>query len=179
MPDSDVVKVIIYGRGGQGAKTAGELIAEAALMEGKFAQAFPEYGPERRGAPTRAFVKISKRQIRSHEPILSPDYVIVLDDTLLGGIDISNTVGIINTTKSEKAFRETHAIDASGISQKVMGKDIPNTVLAGSFAKVSGAVKLETLAKVTSKIFSKKYDNSVIDQNLELLKKGFDGVKKV
>jgi len=179
MPHSDVVKVIIYGRGGQGAKTAGELIAGAALMEGKFAQAFPEYGPERRGAPTRAFVKISKRNIRSHEPVIAPDYIIVLDDTLLQGIDISNTVGIINTTKTEKAFKETYIIDASGISQQVMGKDIPNTVLVGSFAKVSGAIKLNSLAEITGKVFSKKYDNSVIGQNLELLKKGFDEVRKI
>jgi pyruvate ferredoxin oxidoreductase gamma subunit len=176
---SQLVEVVIYGRGGQGAKTAGELLAEAALLEGKFAQAFPEYGPERRGAPTRAFVKISNKEIRSHEPIINPDYVIVLDNTLLGTIETKDAAGIINSSRPSQQFRENYYIDASGISYQIIGKDVPNTVLAGAFAKVSGAVDIESLLKVTEKVFSKKFETIIIEKNLQLVKSGYAGVKKV
>lgn len=179
MPNSEVVEVVIYGRGGQGAKTAGELLAEAALSEGRFAQAFPEYGPERRGAPTRAFVRISRKEIRTHEPILNPKYVIVLDDTLLSLIETRNAIGIINTTKSEKHFAENYIIDASGISYQLIGKDVPNTVMAGAFSKISNAVMIESLLKVTEKVFSKKYDVSIIEKNLDLVKRGFKEVREI
>lgn len=179
MPASDVVEVVIYGRGGQGAKTAGELLAEAALFERKFAQAFPEYGPERRGAPTRAFVRISKKEIRTHEPILNPQYVIVLDDTLLDIIETRNAIGLINTTKPEKHFSENYVIDASGISYQLIGRDVPNTVMAGTFAKVSQAVGIESLIKVTQKVFSKKYDASIIEKNIELVKRGYLEAKEI
>jgi pyruvate ferredoxin oxidoreductase gamma subunit len=179
MPASDVIEVVIYGRGGQGAKTAGELLAEAALMEGKFAQAFPEYGPERRGAPTRAFVRISKREIRTHEPIINPGYVIVLDDTLLDIIETRNAIGLVNTTKSDKHFSQNFIIDASGISYHMINRDVPNTVMAGAFSNVSKAISIESLLKVTQKVFSKKYDISIIEKNLELVKRGYGEVKEI
>ncbi|MBN2094870.1 MAG: 2-oxoacid:acceptor oxidoreductase family protein [Candidatus Aenigmarchaeota archaeon] len=174
-----LVEVVIYGRGGQGAKTAGEVLAEAAILEGKFAQAFPEYGPERRGAPTRAFVRISGKEIRTHEPILKPNYVLVLDRTLLGLIETKDAVGIINSPAAENHFRENYTIDASKISCLAIGKDVPNTVLAGAFAKVSGAIGLDALLKVTEKVFGKKFDHTIIEKNLGLVKSGFEKVEKV
>ncbi|MGC9310327.1 MAG: 2-oxoacid:acceptor oxidoreductase family protein [Candidatus Aenigmatarchaeota archaeon] len=175
-----VVEIIIYGRGGQGAKTAGELIAEAALIEGKFAQAFPEYGPERRGAPTRAFVRIYDRELRSHEPILDPDYIIVLDKSLTELIENKGAKAIINAKEAKNEFGETYLVDASAISYEVLGKNVPNTVLAGAFARVSQAVRVDSVLKVKEEVFAKKYGKGpVAEKNLELVRRGFDGVKKI
>jgi pyruvate ferredoxin oxidoreductase gamma subunit len=175
--DSGIVEVVIYGRGGQGAKTAGELVAQAALMEGKFAQAFPEYGPERRGAPTRAFVRISNKEIRTHEPILNPDYVVVLDSTLLSLITMKDAIGIVNSKEPKSHFRKNFSVDATSISYDILQKAVPNTVMVGSFARVSKAVRIDTLLKITEGLFSKKYGGPIVEKNLEMVRRGFDEVK--
>lgn len=172
-----VVELVIYGRGGQGAKTAGELIAESALLEGKFAQAFPEYGPERRGAPTRAFVRISNREIRTHEPIQNPDFVIVLDSTLLELIGTKKAVGIINSKEAHTHFSKNYNLDATSISYEILKRVVPNTVMAGAFSRVSGAVRVDSVLKVTEKVFAGKYGKGpIVEKNLELVRRGFDGV---
>ena len=102
-----IFEIIIYGRGGQGAKTTAEIIAQGALLEDKFVQAFPEFGPERSGAPVQTFVRISDKPVKTREPVLNPDCFMVLDETLLGVFGdfdklSENSFLIINTQKSEE-----------------------------------------------------------------------------
>ena len=140
----DIFEVIFFARGGQGAKTAAEIIAQTATSEGKFVQAFPNFGPERSGAPTTTYLRLSDVPIRTHEPIVDPDVVLVLDDTLLSSQDVTNNLDkqealIINTQMEEHEVRsqiakqggkfegKIYPIDASGISLAIIGQPRPNT----------------------------------------------------
>jgi len=174
-----MIEFVFYGRGGQGAKTSGELLAEAALLEGKYVQAFPEYGPERRGAPTRAFVRIDKKEIRLHEPILNPNFTIIFDESLIKLVENKDTVAIINSRSEIKDFKENYVVDATQISYNIFGRPMPNTVLLGSLIKVSNVVKLDSLIKVVEQLFSKKYNQEIVNKNFELVRKGFELVRKV
>lgn len=112
---SDLFEVRIHGRAGQGAKTGGQILAYAAFFEGKTVQAFPEYGSERRGAPTVAYTRISTKEIRTHEPILEPDAVIVLDETYIYTLPVTkglkdNGVLIVNTTKTPEEVKKSYQI---------------------------------------------------------------------
>ncbi|OYT43599.1 MAG: hypothetical protein B6U88_00470 [Candidatus Aenigmarchaeota archaeon ex4484_56] len=172
-------EIIIYGRGGQGAKIGGEIIAKSALLEGKFIQAFPEYGPERRGAPTTAFVRISDKEIRIHEPIKKPDCVIVLDDSVLEQIQYKNCVGIVNTKNKKKIFKKTWCIDANKLSYDIFGRVIPNTVMMGGFVKATSKIKLDSLLSVIKNIFGRKYNKEITDKNIELVKRGFNEITEI
>ncbi len=147
-----MVEIRFHGRGGQGAVTSAELAALAAIEQGKYAQAFPSFGPERRGAPVMAFVRVSDKPIATREKVYSPDYVIVLDPTLLklvnveAGLKPGGTV-IINTTKSIAEIRKETGIkakiavvDASKIAMEVMRVPITNTTMLGAFVKVAPSV---------------------------------------
>ena len=139
-----------HGRGGQGAKTAAAMVAEVAIDAGKYAQAAPEYGAEREGAPIRAYTRISDRPIRVHDAIYYPDIVMVLDDTLL----VSQSVGsglsedgilMVNTSKSPAEVRKllglkggkVYTIDATTIALEEIKRPIPNTVMTGALCKVT------------------------------------------
>jgi len=153
-------EIRIYGRGGQGSVTAADLLAHAAFMEGKWVQAFPYFGAERRGAPVKAFARISDEPILVHSQIYTPDYVIVLDHAIYKVVDVTeglkkNGIIIVNTTKRPeeiglKGWRIA-TVDATGIALElnllVAGLPVVNTAIAGAFAKATGEVKLANVLK--------------------------------
>lgn len=178
-----------HGRGGQGAKTAALLFGEAVLSEGKYIQAFPEYGPERMGAPVQAFNRISDKPITLHCHIKNPDIVIVLDITLMkkvnvtqglkdNGILILNTKDIPTNIKLEKY--KVYTVDASTIAKETIGKEIPNTPMIGALVKVSGLLTIESLLMDTRKKLEKKFRSKpdVIEGNINAIKRAYEEVKK-
>jgi pyruvate ferredoxin oxidoreductase gamma subunit len=187
---ANLVEVRWHGRGGQGAKTAALLLAEAAIAEGNYGQAFPEYGPERTGAPVRGYTRISDVPIRIHSAIQNPNIVIVLDQTLLDTIDVtegtsSNSVLIFNTnmTKSEirkklKApDRKIYILNANQIAQEEIGRPIPNTVMLGALMKATGLMQMDTLLNGLTKKFKNKFSQQVIDKNIKAVKRAYEEVE--
>ncbi len=185
----DIFEIIFYARAGQGAKTAAEIIAQAAMNEGKYIQAFPVYGPERSGAPTKAFVRISDNPIRIHEPITDPDLVVVLDETLLVSQDVSNNLDrdeslVINTNKSGIEIRNEvnkfkgaiHAVDALGIALKVTGAPAINSVILGKLLKVSEIVKLESVISEFRELFTEKIGKELAEKNIKAIEAGYDTI---
>lgn len=152
-----MIEIRFHGRGGQGAVTSAELTALAAIEQGKFAQAFPSFGPERRGAPVMAFVRVSDTQIRTREKVYSPNIVVVLDSTLLQIVDVEAGTGddglvVLNTRMSTQEVREkTHLkrrlalVDASTIAMETMRVPITNTTMLGALVKASGLMPIEAL----------------------------------
>ncbi len=185
-----LTEIRIHGRGGQGAKTAAELIAETALAEGKFIQAFPEYGPERTGAPIQTYVKISDEEILSYAAIKHAEIVLVADDSLIDEKVVENLaescVVIINTSKnikpvlSELGFNGyVYCVDATKIALEELGKNIPNIALIGALIKASNEkiIKLENLNKKIIDLLAKKGRN-VIEANTRAARRAYDEVKK-
>jgi len=155
---TQLVEIRWHGRGGQGAVTSAELLAQAAISEGKYAQAFPSFGPERRGAPVLAFVRIdSKQPIRVRAEITQPDIVVVLDPGLLRIVNVTsglknNGMVVINTTKQAEQIRQEFninwslaTIDAAKIARELLGAPIVNTTMIGALLRATGVVKLESL----------------------------------
>jgi pyruvate ferredoxin oxidoreductase gamma subunit len=182
-------EVIFFARGGQGAKTASELVAHAAVEEGSFVKAFPFYGPERSGAPTRMFLRVSDREIRTQEPVDDPDVVVVMDDTLLGGQDVTKNLDkneslIINTKKSVEDILKyvpqfqgkIHALDATGIALEITGNPNPNTVLVGKLIGLSEVVSLESAAKIFRGVFTEKLGKDLTEKNIAAMQAGFDSL---
>ncbi|MFB3890220.1 MAG: 2-oxoacid:acceptor oxidoreductase family protein [Candidatus Bathyarchaeia archaeon] len=152
-----------HGRGGQGAWTASELLARTAISEGKYIQSFPEFGPERMGAPVTAFTRISTEPIRIHCTVYDPDVVVVLDNTLLKAVPVTagiNETGviIINSPDEPKTVRENLKIQkgkvwtvpATELALKILGSPITNTALLGAVAKATSVVTLEGIAKTVN-----------------------------
>ena len=180
-----------HGRGGQGAKTAAGLVAEVAMEEGKFSQGFPEYGPERMGAPIRGFTRISETPIRVHSPITNPGVVVVLDDTLLATVDVSDGMSkggvlIVNTKKSPDEIAalvsskdvEVWTVDATQIAIDELGRPIPNTPMIGALVKATEIVDVELLKASIKKKFMKKFGEKIVAGNVNALDKAYDAVKK-
>lgn len=175
-----------YARGGQGAKSAAEIIAQAAVAEGKFVQAFPQFGPERTGAPTKTFVRVSDFPIRTHEPVANPDVTVVLDETILNSGFMALDSGrdgllLVNSARSSQELAEKtdlhgkiHAVDANGISMSIIGQPRPNTVILGKIAKISSIVKLESITSEFRKIFEDKIGKEATDKNVEAIEKAYD-----
>jgi pyruvate ferredoxin oxidoreductase gamma subunit len=183
-------EIIIHGRGGQGAKTTAEILAQAGLKAGKFVQAFPEFGPERSGAPLRTFVRLANQFIRSHEPIVSPDAVLILDDGLLNTAKVNENIHlakiiIVNTNKSEEELREELnknelfkrefsgkivPIDAGGIAQKIIGQNRPNTVILGKFAQDNKIVSVKDVVEAFEKKYIKKIGVEMTAKNVKAIK---------
>jgi pyruvate ferredoxin oxidoreductase gamma subunit len=187
--NKNTFEIIFFARAGQGAKTAAEILAQAATNEGKYIQAFPYFGPERSGAPTKTYVRISDKPIRTHEPIIDPDVVVVLDDTLLEAEEVTKNLDeneslIINTVKDENEIRKTikdfsgniKAIDGDRISIDILGQARPNSVLLGKLIQVTEVVKLESLKDQFRKIFEKKIGKELTEKNIAVLQKGYDGI---
>ncbi len=180
-----------HARAGQGAKSAAQILAEAALDHGKYAQAFPEYGAERSGAPMRAFNKIGEEFIRSHSPVLTPDVVVVLDDTLIGSAPVSDgtdeeSVLIVNTTRSPEWVREKTGfmgkictLRATDIALEEIGRGMPNTVMLGALIKVTGAIPLEAVENRIKSTLGKKLPEKVVEGNLKALRRGYEEVRCV
>lgn len=189
-----MIEIRWHGRGGQGAKTASLLLADAAFNTGKYIQGFPEYGPERMGAPITAYNRISDIPITIHSNIYEPDYVVVVDDTLLDAVDVTaglkETGGIIiNTTKDENEIKkklnnykgETYVVDARKISIETLGKYFPNTPMLAAIVKVSKIMTDEEFIKDMEGSFKHKFAKKleVIEGNMNALKMALNEVKKI
>jgi pyruvate ferredoxin oxidoreductase gamma subunit len=180
-----------HGRGGQGVVTAGELLAETALDTGRYFQAFPDYGPERMGAPIRAFTRLSSDPITIHSQVEEPDVVLVLDPTLLGAVAVTeglkeDGVLVVNSAMSPAEVREQldfHAgkvftVDASHIAIEEMGREITNTPMLGAFAAATGLVSVDGLADEVRDWFGAKLSQHAIDANVRALKRAAEEVEE-
>ena len=179
-----------HARGGQGAKTASLLVAEAAAMEGKYSQGFPDYGPERMGAPMRGFTRISDDPIRVHCAILEPDMVVVLDDTLLSAVDVAagtpadDGLMIVNTVRTAADVRrelklegrKIFTIDATGIAIDEIGRPIPNTPMLGALMKVSNLLSLDAVTRQIKKKFSHGFRPEILEGNIRALQRAYEEV---
>jgi pyruvate ferredoxin oxidoreductase gamma subunit len=189
---SDTVEIRWHGRGGQGTVTAAKVLADACLSGGRHVQAFPEYGPERAGAPLRAYNRISSNELRMHCPVLKPQVVSVVDSTLLDSINVAegateNAIFIVNSSKDPKEIREklnagpkqkVFAVDATKIAFECIGKALPNSPMLGALCKVTKLITLEHLLDDVRKSFGKKFSQLIIDGNLEATKRGYEEVKE-
>lgn len=176
-----MIEIRFHGRGGQGAVTAAEILAKAAFEDGKYCQAFPFFGAERKGAPVMAFSRISDKPIRRRYQVYNPDYVIVLDDTLLEAVDVlsglkTNGKVIINAKDHVDLGEdvESYSIDATGIALDILGVPIVNTVMLGAFASVTGEVTLDSIIKITKETFPGK----IGEKNAEASKIAYEQIKK-
>jgi pyruvate ferredoxin oxidoreductase gamma subunit len=184
----DMVEIRWHARGGQGAKTAAIFVAEAVLDKGKFGQGFPEYGPERRGAPVRGYTRIAKEPIRLHCSIESPDVVIVLDPTLLdapaAGVAAGTrpeTIFLVNTSEKPQEIRRrlglegarVHTVDATKIALDCFGRSIPNMPMIGALLAVVDLMSIEELQAALTVRFQKKFSQAVIDGNLEAVARAY------
>ena len=190
----NLIEIRWHGRGGQGAKTASLLLADAAFNTGKYIQGFPEYGPERMGAPITAYNRISDKPITIHSNIYEPDYVVVVDDTLLESVDVTSGLKetgaiVINTTKSADYLKSVlkgynggiYTIDARKISEEALGRYFPNTPMLAAIVKVSGIMTDEALLEDMKGSFKHKFAKKpeVIDGNMKALELALKEVKKI
>ena len=185
----DIFEIRIHGRGGQGAKTASQFIAEAALGEDKHIQAFPEYGPERSGAPMKAYTRISDRPITTYAPVVHPDLVMVIDSTLVESIDVTegltkDGILMVNTPKSaEEIKKETgfkgkiYTLDATKISINTVGKNLPNTPMLGAFAKVANIIGIDDIKNSINKKFLKKLGEEKTNATIKGVELAYEAVK--
>jgi pyruvate ferredoxin oxidoreductase gamma subunit len=192
LPDrqAGLLEIRWHGRGGQGVKTAAMLFAETAIEQGKYAQGFPEYGPERMGAPTKGYTRISSTPILSHSPVTHPDVVLVLDATLLENLEIVDGIPeegilIVNTNKSPEEIREVvklkwgrvFTVNGTQIALDTLGKAIPNTVMLGALIRVSNVLDLATMETIIKKKFTKKYNERVADQNVLAIRQAYERIQ--
>ncbi|MBP3707491.1 MAG: 2-oxoacid:acceptor oxidoreductase family protein [Clostridia bacterium] len=191
---NDLIEIRWHGRGGQGAKTACLLLADAAFNTGKFIQGFPEYGPERMGAPITAYNRISNSPITIHSNIYEPNFVVVVDDTLLDCVDVTAGLKkdgaiVINTTKNldellpklKNYEGSIYTIDARSISIEALGKYFPNTPMLAAIVRVSGVMSDEAFLKDMEGSFKHKFAKKpeVIDGNMKALKLTLEQIKKL
>ena len=189
-----LIEIRWHGRGGQGAKTASLLLADAAFNTGKYIQGFPEYGPERMGAPITAYNRISDKPITIHSNIYEPDYVVVVDDTLLQAVDVTAGLKetgaiVINTTKPAEVLREelkgyngnVYTIDARSISIEALGRYFPNTPMLAAIVKVTGIMTDEDFLEDMKGSFQHKFAKKpeVIEGNMKALELALKEVKKI
>lgn len=180
-----MIEIKIYGRGGQGAVTSAELIATAAIKQGNFAQAFPSFGPERRGAPVQAFARINNKFIRTREKIYHPDVILVLDPTLLKIINViegikENGVIILNSHFSENEIRKILGdykgklaiVDATKIALEELGVPITNTTMLGAFIKVTKLVDINYMEEALKERFGK-----LAEKNIKALHRAIEETK--
>lgn len=177
-----MIQIRIHGRGGQGVVTAAELIAIAAFKNGRQAQAFPSFGVERTGAPVEAYARLDNQPIIIREQIYQPDILIIQDASLLDSIDLTKgagkkTIAIINTAKAKPDLKinlpktNIYTIDATKIALDIIGKNIVNTVILGSFAKITGLVDLASLKLAIEEKFSG--NQVLIDKNIKAIEKAY------
>ena len=186
---SDLTEIRWHGRAGQGIVTAGELLAESAMEEGKYFQAFPDYGPERMGAPIRSFTRISDKPIDIHCQITYPDVVVIVDPTVIGVVDVTEGLKpdgevIVNTSETpakvrEKLGRKTgrvFTVDATKISIDTLGRPMPNTPMLGALVKATGLVTLKGITEFTREKLAAKFRAQVVDANLQSIQRAYDEV---
>ena len=191
--NQDMIEIRWHGRGGQGAKTASQLLADAAFAAGKYVQSFPEYGPERSGAPITAYNRISSERCHIHSNIYEPDYVVVVDETLLDSVDVTGGLNpegaiIVNTDRTPDEVRaqlkgykgRVCTIDARTISMDCLGKYFPNTPMLAAVVAVSGCVEKKSFLKDMENSYSHKFAKKpqVIEGNLKCLRRAMDEVSE-
>ena len=190
----NLIEIRWHGRGGQGAKTASLLLADAAFNTGKYIQGFPEYGPERMGAPITAYNRISTSPITIHSNIYEPDYVVVVDDTLLDAVDVTAGLKesgaiVINTTKDAEHLKSklnnyngsVYTIDARKVSMEALGKYFPNTPMLAAIVKVTGIMSDEAFLEDMKGSFKHKFAKKpeVIEGNMKALELALKEVTKI
>ena len=183
-----------HGRGGQGAKTAALLLADVAFKTGAYVQGFPEYGPERMGAPITAFNRISRDRIRVHSNIYEPDFVVVVDETLLHSVHVTDGLKrdgaiIVNTPRSAEEIRPllrgyrgaVYTVDARAISEETLGKNFPNTPMLAAAAAVSGVMKKEDFLHEMRASFLHKFARKpeVVDGNMRALEMAYGVIERM
>ena len=191
---NDLIEIRWHGRGGQGAKTASLLLADAAFNTGKYIQGFPEYGPERMGAPITAYNRISNNPIKVHSNIYYPNYVVVVDDSLLECVDVTSGLKedgaiIINTTKEPDYLKEQlkdykgdiYTVDARKISMACLGRYFPNMPMLAAVVKVTGIMSDEDFLNDMVGSFNHKFAKKpeVIEGNMQALRIALSEVKKI
>ena len=187
----DVVEIRWHGRGGQGVITAGKLLAETALGTGQYFQSFPDYGPERMGAPIRAFTRLGSKPITIHSQIEEPDVVLVLDPTLLGSVPVTeglkeDGILLVNTSMSPGEVREitgydsgkVFTVDASHIAIEEMGREITNTPMLGAFARATGLFDAQALSEQIKEWFGSKVAAEVVKANVQALTRAAEEVQQ-
>jgi len=192
MATNNMVEIRWHGRGGQGAKMACLLLADVAALQGKFVQGFPEYGPERMGAPITAYNRISDKRCTIHSNIYYPDYVAVVDESLLDSVDVAGGLKeggaiIINTPNSPQEMRsklrgwngKVCTIDARRISEEILGRNFPNTPMLAAAVKISGVLETERFLADIEESFKHKFaaKPQVIEGNMATLKKSMEEVQ--
>lgn len=173
-------EIRFHGRGGQGAVTAARLLAEAAFLEGKYCQSFPFFGAERRGAPVTAFARIDERPIRNRTQIYEPDFVVVLDPTLIKTVDVAaglkpGGILILNAKEPPENLRSVSKkaiLDATGMAMEKLGVPITNTVMLGALARVTKVVSLESIIEVVKRYFKGKQ----AEKNIAAVKAAYERV---
>ncbi|NVM21010.1 MAG: pyruvate ferredoxin oxidoreductase subunit gamma [Desulfobacterales bacterium] len=177
-----MIEIRVHGRGGQGAVTSTELIALAAINEGKYAQAFPSFGPERRGAPVTAFARIADKPIRTRERVYKPDIVVVLDPTILKIVDVTaglkkNGLVILNTSKSEEEVRKAFGIkakmavvDATGVAMKHLGRPITNTTMLGALISATGVVDIKSM----NTPLKERFGGPIAEKNISAMQQAYE-----
>lgn len=187
------IEIRWHGRGGQGAKTAALLLADVAFKTGKNVQGFPEYGPERMGAPITAYNRISSEKIRVHSNIYHPDYVVVVDETLLESVDVTAGLKesgalIVNTAKSREEIEphlsgyrgRVYTVDARKISVETLGKNFPNSPMLAATVAVSGVMPKKKFIHEMRASYEHKFAKKpeVIDGNMKALECAFGVIEE-
>lgn len=186
----EMVEIRWHGRGGQGVVTAAQLLAQSALKEDKYFQSFPEFGPERMGAPIRAFSRVSPKPITLYCGIENPDVVAVLDPTLIGAVDLveglkESGIVIVNTPEDPAAIKEklgvkkakVYTVDASQIAKEEIGRAIPNTPMLGALLKAVDMLEIETIVGLLREQFQKKFSEKVVQGNVKALTRAYEEVR--
>ncbi len=186
---AELTEIRWHGRGGQGVVTAGKLLAETAMGTGQYFQAFPDYGPERMGAPIRAYTRLSSKPITIHSQIEDPNVVLVLDPTLLGTVAVADGLEedgtmLVNTSMSPAEVRDITGfqtgkvctVDASHIAIEEMGREITNTPMLGAFARATGIFDIEALAEQLRAWFGKKISAKAIEANVRAMRRAAEEV---
>lgn len=191
---NNTLEIRWHGRGGQGAKTAALLLAEVAFKTGKNAQGFPEYGPERMGAPITAYDRISNSPIRVHSNIYTPQYVVVVDETLLEIVDVTKGLKedgaiLINTARSKEEIipllkdykGKVYTVDARQIAMDTLGKNFPNTPMLAAIVKVTGVIDDDIFLNEMEISFKHKFAKKpeVVEGNMEALRIALGSVRRL
>ena len=189
---AEMIEIRWHGRGGQGTVTAAKVLADACLTGGRQVQAFPEYGPERAGAPLRAYNRISEKELRMHCPVVNPGVVAVVDASLLDAINVAegakdDAVFVINSVKDPKEVRQklkakpsqkVFTVDATKIALDTIGRPMPNSPMLGAVNKATGIVAMDVLLDDVRGSFGKKFSQKIIDGNLAAVRRGYEEVRQ-
>ncbi len=177
-------EIVIYARAGQGAITTAAILGEAFFLEGKFSYAFPHFGAARMGAPMNAFLRFDSKPIRMRSKVYEPDYIIVIDPTLLHSLDCfkglkDRGLAVINSEgkiPAPKPTQKVFTLSALKISLETIGKPFANTVLLGGFSKATGEVKIDSLIEAVKKRFSSTKPE-VLEKNIQAVKRGYESIE--